>query len=213
MRRTLTEITGESVWAAKTFVRDWIRAGSATGWKRILDAIQRTVREAVSASRAGTVILVGHSAGGVVSRLYLSPKPFLGVEYAGVEHVDRLITLGSPHHNRRGTRMRQWVDDVYPGAYFAPDVDYVSVAGRAVEGRRDGSLRECVAYLFYERLCGDGNTWGDGLVPVPSALLHGSRQIVLGRVSHFTGFGGPWYGDDGIIPKWWSVAAQVDEPD
>jgi len=158
MRRTLTEMTGEPVWIVEAFVRDWILAGSATGWKRILDKVQRTIREAVSGSRAGKVILVGHRAGGVVSRLYLSPKPFLGVEYAGVEHVERLITLGSPHHNRRGTRVRQWVDESYPGAYFAPDVDYVSVAGRAVEGRRAGSLRERAAYLFYERLCGDGNT-------------------------------------------------------
>jgi hypothetical protein len=213
MRRTLTEMGGEPVLVVEAFVRDWIRAGSATGWKRILDTIQRTVCEAVSDSRAGRVVLVGHSAGGVVSRLYLSPKPFLGVECAGVEHVDCLITLGSPHHNRRATRMRQWVDEVYPGAYFAPGVDYVSVAGRAVQGRRDDSLRERAAYLFYERLCGDGNTWGDGLVPVPSALLRGSRQIVRDRVSHFTGFGGPWYGDDRIIPKWWSVAARVDEPD
>jgi len=34
--------------------------------------------------------------------------------------------------------------------------------------------------------------------------LRGSRQIVLEGVSHFTGFGGPWYGDAEVIPQWWS---------
>jgi hypothetical protein len=204
MRETLAELAGQQVWVVEAFIHDWILAVAPIGWKRLLDKLQRTVLRAVRESSTGKVTLVGHSSGGVVGRLYLSPVPFLGVAYRGLEHVDHLITLGSPHHNERGTRMREWVDETYPGAFFAPQVDYTSVAGRAVQGNRHGSFRERCAYLFYRRLCGDGNVWGDGLVPEESALLQSSRQICLDGVSHFAGVG-LWYGADGVISRWWSA--------
>lgn len=208
MRQTLTEVSDEPVWVVQAFVHDWILAVAPAGWQRLLDGLQRTVRRALRDSSTGKVTLVGHSAGGIVARLYLSPEPFQGVAYCGLKHVDRVITLGSPHHSQRGTNTRQWVDDEYPGACFAPQVGYASVAGKAVRGAPHGSFRERLAYLFYERLCGEGNTWGDGLVPVESALLRGSRQIVLEGASHFTGFGGPWYGARGVVPRWWPACLQ-----
>lgn len=207
MHQTLAELAGQPVYVVRASIHDWILAVSPVGWKRLLDKLHRTVRRALSSSSTGKVTLVGHSAGGVVARLYLSPDPFMGVVYGGLQHVDHLFTLGSPHRNERGTKMRQWVEREYPGAYFAPQVAYTSVAGRAVQGDRSGSFRERSAHRFYGRLCGDGNAWGDGLVPVQSALLSGSRQIVLERVSHFTGFGGPWYGADGVLPRWWHSSA------
>ncbi|HIE37653.1 MAG TPA: hypothetical protein EYH30_00465 [Anaerolineales bacterium] len=163
------------------------------------------VRGAARLSTTGRVTLIGHSSGGVMGRLYLSPRPFLGPAFYGLEYVDLLVTLGSPHYNWRGGRMRRWVEEQYPGAYFAPQVRYVSVAGKLLRGDRAGSLRERLAYRFYERLCGDGRAWGDGSVPVPSALLHGSRQVVLEGVGHFAGFGGPWYGTEGVVPRWWNA--------
>lgn len=207
MQESLAELAGQPVWVVQAFVHDWILAVAPAGWKRLLDGLQRTVDQALAVSGAGRVTLVGHSAGGGVSRLYLAPEPFLGVAYCGLEHVDRLITLGSPHHSQRGTEMRQWVDDAYPGAYFAPQVGYTSVAGRAVRGKRHGSFGERCAYLFYRRLCGDGDAWGDGLVPEGSALLRGSRQVALDGVSHFSGFGGPWYGEREIVPLWWNACS------
>jgi hypothetical protein len=205
MQETMAELADQPVWVAQAFLHDWVLAVTPVGWKRLLDKLQHTVQQAIGSSSTGKISLIGHSAGGVVSRLYLSPEPFLGIAYCGLEHVDHLVTLGSPHHSRRGTRMRQWVDEEYPGAYYAPQVAYTSVAGRAVQGRRHGSLRERCAYRFYSRLSEGGNTWGDGLVPTESALLRGSRQIALEGVSHYTGFGGPWYGDDEIIPLWWNA--------
>ncbi len=207
MRRTLTRIADQPVWVVEAYCHDWVLAVAPVGWKRLLDRLQRTVRRALRGSSTGKVTLVGHSSGGVVGRLYLSPEPFLGVAYGGLEHVDHLITLGSPHHNQRGTRMRQWVDRRYAGAYFGPQVSYTSVAGAAVRGSRCGSVRERCAYRFYRRLCGDGTAWGDGLVPVESALLRGSQSVVLKGVSHFTGFGGPWYGAEAVVARWWPAGA------
>ena len=177
----------------------------------LLRKLEHAVHQAVRHSTTGKVTLVGHSAGGVMARLYLSPKPFLGHAYRGLDYVDHLITLGSPHYNQRGGQMRRWVDEQYPGTYFAPQVEYTSVAGKAIRGNRRGSFRGRWAYRFYERLSGAGNAWGDGLVSAASALLRESQQITLEGVSHFTGFGGPWYGTAEVVPQWWDACKSRDE--
>jgi pimeloyl-ACP methyl ester carboxylesterase len=167
-----------------------------------------TVRQAAQRSATGKVTLIGHSTGGVLGRLYLSPEPFLGRTYRGLERVDRLITLGSPHYNTgglaRGGCLSRWVEQRYPGAYYAPEVAYVSVAGRLRRGDLGGSRAERWAYQTYRDLCGDGAVWGDGLIPVASALLQGARPVTLEGVSHFPGFGQHWYGDAEIVRQWWS---------
>ena len=211
MRDTLAQIMGQPVWIVEAHSHDWIRSIVPEGWAHLLRELDRAVHQAVRDSKTGKVTLVGHSAGGVMARLYLSPKPFLGHAYSGLDHVDHLITLGSPHYNQRGGQMRRWVDDQYPGAYFAPQVEYTSVAGKAIRGNRHGSFRERWAHRFYERLGGDGKAWGDGLVPAASALLRESQQITLEGVSHFTGFGGPWYGTAEVVPQWWDACTSRDE--
>jgi pimeloyl-ACP methyl ester carboxylesterase len=206
MREALASATGQPVWVVETLGHDWLPGVTPVGWLRPLHKLDRTVRQAVSGSATGKVTLIGHSAGGVLARLYLSPRPFLGHAYRGLERVDGLITLGSPHHNRggltRGGVMSRWVEQRYPGAFFAPDVQYTSVAGKLTQGDPDGALHERWAYNNYERIGGKGDAWGDGLIPVESALLYGSHQLVLEGVSHFAGFGGTWYGSREVIPRW-----------
>jgi len=53
-----------------------------------------------------------------------------------------------------------------------------------------------------------GDVWGDGLIPVRSALLEGSRQIELDGVGHFVGFGGSWYGVPEVIARWWTLVKE-----
>jgi pimeloyl-ACP methyl ester carboxylesterase len=208
MRESLAQITGQPVWIVETRSLDWAPCIVPPGWTFLLRKLDDAVRQAVRQSATGKVTLVGHSAGGVLARTYLSPKPFLRHAYRGLDHINHLITLGSPHDNQRkslhGGRMSRWAEKRYPGAFFAPRVKYTSVAGKLLRGNREGSLRERHAHVFYEEIIGSGDAWGDGLVPVASALLHGSRQIVLEGVGHFTGFGGPWYGAAEVIPQWWS---------
>jgi pimeloyl-ACP methyl ester carboxylesterase len=207
MREALAAYTGQPTWVVDTFSHDWLLSVNMAGWKRLLDKLDRMVRQAAKDSSSGKVTLVGHSAGGVLARLYLSPKPFLDRAYHGSEIVDQLITLGSPHLNlgglNRGGRMSRWVERACPGATFTPRVQYTSVAGQYVCGARSGSVRERWLYNAYRDLCGEGTTCGDGLVPVKSALLAGAEPVILDGVSHFTGFGAAWYGNAEVIPLWW----------
>jgi hypothetical protein len=206
MRDRLAAHTGQPVSIVHLQGFEWLPAIVPVGWIHLLRQLDRTVCRAASDSATGKVTLVGHSAGGVLARLYLSPKPFLGRSYRGLDYVNHLITLGSPHYNQRkwiyGGMMSQWVEKRQPGAFFAPQVRYTSVAGKLTKGDRHGSPRERHTYALYQDMIGDGTVWGDGLIPVSAALLHGSRHIVLEGVGHFAGFGGPWYGTDGVIPRW-----------
>jgi pimeloyl-ACP methyl ester carboxylesterase len=211
MRDRLAEMTGQPVRIVDAWIHDWVRSTTRAGWANLLGKLERAVRQLVRQSPTGKVTLVGHSSGGVVGRLYLSDRPFLGHTYAGLECVDWLITLGSPHHNRHGGQMRRWVDQQYPGAYFPPQVQYVCVAGKMVRGKGDGSIAQRLTYRFYGRLSGAGDAWGDGLVPIASAILPGSRQVILEGVSHFGLSRVPWYGSAEVMPRQWDACA-VDGP-
>ena len=211
MRDRLAEMTGQPVRIVDAWIHDWVRSTTRAGRANLLGKLERAVRQLVRRSPTGKVTLVGHSSGGVMGRLYLSDRPFLGHTYGGLECVDRLITLGSPHHNRRGGQVRRWVDQQYPGAYFAPQVQYACVAGKMVRGKGDGSIAQRLAYRFYGRLSGAGDAWGDGLVPIASAILPGSRPIVLEGVSHFGLSRVPWYGSAEVMPRQWDACA-VDGP-
>jgi hypothetical protein len=206
MAETLTDLSGEQVWIVQALTRDWLRTTQPEGWAHLLQELDTSVQRAVRASPTGKVTLVGHSAGGVMSRLYLGPTSFVGPGYRGLKHVDHLVTLGSPHYNLRGGHLRRQVEELYPGAFFAPQVQYTSVAGTAVRGNPRGSLRERLAFRWYGRLCGDGEQEGDGLVPIASALLDGSHTVRLEGVSHYSGFGGPWYGEADVVRRWWGAA-------
>jgi pimeloyl-ACP methyl ester carboxylesterase len=210
MRDRLAELTGQPVLIADVGFRDWARSVSDAGWARILDKLALVARQLARQSPTGKITLVGHSAGGVMARLYLSDRPFQERTYSGLGHVNALITLGSPH-NERSMQMQRWLNGEYPGVYFAPCVCYVSIAGKAVQGRRDGSFGQRLAYRSYLGLSGVGDEWGDGLVPISSAILPDSRPVVLDGVSHFSLSMLPWYGSAEVVPRWWTASAKEGE--
>ncbi|MCC6298347.1 MAG: esterase [Anaerolineales bacterium] len=202
MANELARVSGQKVWVAPARTHHWLTTVTAAGWGLILRILDRTVKKAVATSPTGKVTLVGHSSGGVMARLYLGDKPFQRRVFNGLSFVDTLITLGSPHYNHRGGRLRNKVQQMYPDAFFAPQVKYVSVAGKAVQGKRDGAPAERRVFGAYQRLCGNGSAWGDGFVPIESALLRGSKQITLEGAHHYGVKSGLWYGTPRLVEEW-----------
>ena len=215
LRETLAALTRQHVSVVQTRSLDWLPSVSQVGWAVLLRKLDRAVRAAAQISPTGQVTLIGHSAGGVLARLYLSPRSFYGESFRGFQRVSHLITLGSPHHNRggltRGGYMAQWIEQHYPGAAFSPLVSYTAVAGQSLRGDARGTPRERMAYRTYRSISGQGNEWGDGLVPTSAALLRGARHITLDGVAHFAIFGDDWYGSESIIPLWWQRSQEQDE--
>jgi pimeloyl-ACP methyl ester carboxylesterase len=206
MRAALRAIGNTHVRVVPTTVGDWAASISAAGWARILSKLEWAVLRALEETGAEKAVLVGHSAGGVMGRLFLAPGPFRRHVYDGRRYVRGLITLGSPHQGKRGSPMRRKVQALYPGAFFAPEVTYMSVAGKAVRGDRNGSSRERRSYRGYKAICGSGEIWGDGAVPVDSALLEGSRPLVLDGVHHYClGENRRWYGSVDVVAEWWKA--------
>ncbi|MFZ9972974.1 MAG: esterase/lipase family protein [Vulcanococcus sp.] len=181
---------------------DWLLTSWAWGWRRLLDRVAERAEALAAGSPTGRVTLIGHSSGGVMLRLFLAGDPFEGRTYNGTRWADRLYTLGSPHTAIRATPLRAMVDRRYPGASFADQVRYVSVAGALAAG--DGSaLSERMGPRSYQAIAGRNDLEGDGLVPVQSALLEGAEPITLPGVAHGGAFGSRWYGSSDVVEQWW----------
>jgi pimeloyl-ACP methyl ester carboxylesterase len=209
LSRALSALSGQKVWVVNTRVFDWLPSISRVGWFLVLNKLDITVRKAFTDSWASKATLVGHSQGGVLARLYLRPEPFLGKRFHGLDQIDHLITLGSPHLNQgglqRGGHMSRWIERHVPGSAFSSRVRYTSVAGKYIRGNSTGSLYERFAYGIYKEICAEGEAWGDGIIPISSALLPDSQHIILNGVSHYSLLGEPWYGSEEVLPLWWNA--------
>ena len=188
------------------------RAGDAT---RILRRLGETIGWARRRLQATRFTLVGHSAGGLIARLYLCEDHVWGHAYAGVEHVSSVVTLGSPHCCHRLLEpatepASNWflIDEAnrrMPGATYSDRVRYLTIAGRYVQGIEAGTHAERRAHRYYDRMSNqDTSAWGDGIVPVHCAQLDGAPALILDGVAHSARFGRPWYGSSKtVIQRWW----------
>jgi hypothetical protein len=204
MRHWLQERSDQPVAVVPASRFDWFLTVGALGWRRLLDRTAARVRDLAAASPSGRVTLIGHSSGGVMLRLFLGSEPFQGRVYNGAALVDRLFMLGSPHTALRATPLRQLVDRRYPGAFCGEAVEYVSVAGDLdlADGTTTATARR-LAPGSYRAISGSETVPGDGLVPVASAALAGSRVVVLPGVAHGGAFGARWYGTPEVLAQWW----------
>lgn len=167
----------------------------------------------------GRVAIIGHSAGGWISRLYLSHRDYGGRAYCGQDLVHSLVTLGTPHGNAPGVAFRnlEWCNREarYDG------VRGLAVGGVGYPGDRSGDFtRESYAFC-----CSDGSDGteydGDGTTTIGSALAwEGAEKLVLENVTHFPWSdvwggellapdltrkhrdGAPWYGSQDVVDRW-----------
>lgn len=205
MQAHIEAITGRKVTIVKTRGFDWLPIMSIRGWIYLIRKLDDAVMRALNGSNGQEVIIMGHSIGGVLARIYLLDDPFPGEEFPGNKAVSHLVTLGSPHSNKggltRGGLLTRWIDKKYPEGTLTPNVKYTSIAGKYLRGVKTGSTREHWVYQNYKSICGRGDVWGDGLIPVECALLEGSQNIVLDNISHAQIFGNPWYGDKAPVEE------------
>ena len=187
--------------------RDWFPTLGGRPITPILQLLDRTVKQVLQQYNVSQINLIGHSAGGWISRIYLGEKPYLGRGevkpsiWSAHPQVSTLITLGTPHISQeRWTRWNlDFVNNNYPGAFY-PNVRYVCVAGKSIFGeRRQGSW---LAYSSYRLTCGQGNCWGDGITPITAAHLAEAENLVVEGVKHSPKAAGLWYGSPQIIPSW-----------
>jgi len=215
LSHALNALSGQKVWVVNTQIFDWLTSISRAGWLFVLNKLDLTVNQALSNSKETKAILIAHSQGGVLARLYLQPEPFMGKRFNGLDRIAQLITLGSPHLNQgglqRGGNMSRWIERQVPGSAFAPQVCYTSVAGSYIRGDPNGTHFSRFAFRNYKEICSDGEVWGDGIVPVSSALLPDSQHIILKGVSHHTLLGEPWYGSPEGLSLWWETAIKQRE--
>lgn len=208
----------------------WRNACATTesyGW--FLRALDDAVNEAIDATQAKEVTVVAHSAGGWLARAYVGGAAALATGRSRVERerlaretrVRALVCLGTPHTQDSKTDptrgANKWVNDTWPGAYFASShgVKYVCVAGRAVVGDASserGSITRYSSGSYAVVAGGDGDgVVGDAVVPNSAALaLEGAETVVLDGVWHSMSSVGtfnapaayPWYGSDEVVDAW-----------
>ena len=220
-RERLLERGVRHVEVARIWTPDWLLSVRRGGGP-IATRAARSLLKAVDVADDVPLLIVGHSASGVVARVLTATEPYEGRRFAGARRVGAIVSLGSPHINAMEADQTRWkgsgsatfANRYVPGAFWAPRVGYLSVASRWLaapsQGERDG--REQAARRFYERTLPPPHApiiEGDGLIPVEAALLPGARQLVLDDAAHAPGAGHPWYGSQDIIDEWWPTALET----
>lgn len=206
----LADLSGSEVQVVPVTPLDWALA-RLRGYGQIVFEVATTVDRALLEGEAERAVLVGVSAGGILSRVYIGgDPPYGGRRYSGHRRVSHLVTLGTPHNvtGRGPLASITEVNGLFPGALHE-SIRYLSVAGSAVDGASSHGARR-----RYERFVDDGRVEGDGLVPVPSALLEGAEHLVLDGVYHgrlYGPSGSRWYGSDTqTVERWWPEKLRVD---
>lgn len=207
-----------SVSIAPVHVPDWLAAG-LVGFGPLLVRVGRAIEVTHGRGAGRPIVVVGHSAGGILARLAMSPVPFHGRRAAVADHVGALVTLGTPHglasarlpRSHPGIRAARFLEAVTPGAYFCPRTAYLTVGSDLVRPV------EAPARWLWDRLRGrafrhlvgpHGTSGGDGIVQLESSQLRGAEHITFHDVRHGH-IGGPWYGDEEVIDRWWPRAVEA----
>ncbi len=189
--------------------RDWLPTFGGRSMRPIIEKLDETVQQVLARQGCDRINLVGHSAGGWISRIYLGEVPYdihqgdrnRTVLWKAHPYIATLVTLGTPHvsQERWTKRNLDFVKDHYPGA-FHDTVNYICVAGKSVFGQRN--LNGWFTYNSYELTCGKGACWGDEITPIDVALLDGATHLILDDVSHSPRRDRSWYGTPAIVNQW-----------
>jgi pimeloyl-ACP methyl ester carboxylesterase len=215
--KILSHVSGRRVFITGINRLTWL-VGSIVDYNLMLDRAHNAVTHALEQTGAQKVILVGHSAGGVVGRAYLGDKVLKTHHraYSGHERVTRLVTLGSPLRaardaTRPGVQQAAWVDEAYPGRYY-DHIQYLTVCGKLIEGRASGSLRQRQAFNSYRWVSTQGEQWGDGTIPLSQSTIDGVPSLTLDGIGHSPNWGRWYFSTPEVIRSWWHYFELGDAP-
>ncbi|HEX2914794.1 MAG TPA: lipase [Chloroflexia bacterium] len=182
---------------------DWTTTRDESFRTQLL-ALERAVELARSETGAEKVWLVCHSAGGRIARLWMGEKPYMGFNCGGYRYVHGVIFLGSPYTTAEpwAKYSSSFANENYPGAYY-PDITYVSVIGKAVLGKRFGTVEQRFAYNAYKVLDpANPELWGDGVITLASAHVPGAFNHVIEGIHHVSYLGRPGYIAPAALSIW-----------
>jgi hypothetical protein len=207
MKTRIASLSGQDVRIVDVFPRQWLSVSFPGGWIPLLKKLERAVAAGRVPESPPSLTLVGHSLGGVLGYLYLIAPPLRGYQLRGHKYIQHLVTLGSPHRNQRrwlygglvAREVERWAAKNAP----PENVMITCIAGKSVLGQPKGSPAQRKAFSIYKKLGGEGEVWGDGIIPVSSALLPQAKPVVLEGVGHFPLSRNLWYGSPGVVDQWW----------
>jgi len=174
-------------------------------------------------SHTQQVALIGHSAAGWISRLYLSSTPYGGRAYNGACNVAALVTLGTPHSETNSIAFAN-VRTTRRVAAPQPSVPALAVGGKGYSGDGSAGAFTTNSYEFCgtsAKACAEGAD-GDGVTPLSSAIdFPDAEKLILDICLHAPDFGprlvepfvapslakareagAPWYGDAPHLDRW-----------
>jgi hypothetical protein len=216
MRARLLARGASGVVVTPLHLPDWL-AITFAGMRPAMLRTARSIRAARGASPA-PLIVIGHSAGGILSRLAMSPHVLDGRLPSVAGDVGCLVTLGTPHRLRPsmpwrhpGVRAAELLDREAPGAAHLPTTGYLTVGSTLVswDERVPTNLFKQGLGAIMRRFVGPmAGGHGDGIVEDECCHLEGADHLSLPDVLHGT-VGGPWYGDARVIDRWWPAAVDA----
>jgi len=207
MKRNLAAtIPPEKIFIVPITTLDWVGfpPSPERSTNRVMKHLHETIQKVETAFPNEPITLVAHSGGGTVAMIYLLGMSFQGDTYSN-KSIHKLITLGTPfrsieHYAKLKTDFiaQQLTED------FFERVDIISVASSFRKGNRSGSLQERIAFEFYRNTFGDGNSDGDGIVPIEACYLDGAKTVVIEGVEHLPAPFANWYGAKRAVEQWQS---------
>ena len=175
-----------------------------------LERIDTAVAEAAaSCGEDGEIVLLSHSAGGWLGRVWMEANE-------NHEKITTYVSLGSPQLPPPGDVFDQTrgilthLEATIPGCHHS-NVRYVTISGRWKRGAASFDANNADAFvvgLTYKQVCGSADVWGDGITPEQSAHLPGSEKIVLEDCYHSpvgseeSDSSRLWYGSEAMLSQW-----------
>lgn len=209
MKNRIEEISGQPVRIVPVSLPLWSLVSFPSGWKIIRRRLKDTITDMAAGYETEGLTLIGHSIGGILLRLCLLSAAERDMGKNLPVKITRIITLGAPHQNHcrvlhgglinRALRSRS-------GRYSLQGrIPIICVAGRKIKGDPDGTPAQKRAARIYGKLAGGSRSWGDGIVPVSSALLPDATPLILENVGHSPLSPGKWYGSPDTVAEWWKM--------